>query len=86
MKLLSTSEAADKLKVSVQRVHQFIAEGRLPAQKIGRDYVIDENDLRLVADRVTGRPKTTPGANKRATARIRASNEASTSKKKGDKK
>jgi excisionase family DNA binding protein len=81
MKLLSTSEAADKLKVSVQRVHQFIAEGRLPAQKIGRDYVIDENDLRLVADRVTGRPKTTPDTNKRAGGRIRASNGASTGKK-----
>ncbi len=69
MKLLSTSEAADKLKVSVQRVHQFIAEGRLPAQKVGRDYVIDGNDLRLVAERKTGRPPDTKAQTKAKAAK-----------------
>ena len=56
IKLLSVIEAAEKLGVSRWRVNQFINEGRLPAQKIGRSYVIKESDLQLVADRPTGRP------------------------------
>lgn len=38
------------------RIHQLISEGRLPAEKIGRDYLIQEVDLKLVEDRKTGRP------------------------------
>jgi hypothetical protein len=34
----------------------MIKAGRLPAEKIGRDYFIKENDLKLVADRKPGRP------------------------------
>ena len=56
IKLLSVIEAAEKLGVSRWRVNQFINEGRLPAQKIGRSYVIKESDLQLVEDRPTGRP------------------------------
>lgn len=56
MEILNTSTAAKKLKVSAIRVRQLIREGRLPAQKIGRDYIIQEKDLALVADRQTGRP------------------------------
>lgn len=56
MNLLTTKAAAERLGVSVDRVYQFIREERLPAQKIGRDYLIDEKDLALVQDRKTGRP------------------------------
>jgi excisionase family DNA binding protein len=56
MKLISTKEAAEKLGVSTLRVQQLIWGGRLPANKIGRDYVIQETDLKLVADRKPGRP------------------------------
>lgn len=49
-------EAAEKLKVSSIRVRQLIREGRLPAQKIGRDYIIQEKDLALVENRQNGRP------------------------------
>jgi excisionase family DNA binding protein len=57
MKLLSTSEAADKLGVTVGRVQQLIWDGLLPAQKVGRDYVINEDDLKLVENRrKVGRP------------------------------
>ena len=35
----------------------LIREGRLPAQKIGRTYVVDEADLKLVEDRKPGRPR-----------------------------
>lgn len=54
--LLSVSEAAEKLNISRWRINQFINEGRLPAQKIGRAYVVKESDLELVKDRKTGRP------------------------------
>ena len=59
MKAISTKEASEKLGVSVLRVQQLIWQGRLPAQKIGRDFVIDEKDLSLVKNRKTGRPKKT---------------------------
>lgn len=55
-KLLSVAEAAEKLGVSRWRVNQFIDEGRLPAQKVGRAFVILESDLQLVENRPTGRP------------------------------
>ena len=55
MKLLTTSEAARRLGVSVTRVQALISERRLPAQKIGRDFMIQEIDLGLVASRPAGR-------------------------------
>jgi len=55
-KLLSVIEAAEKLGVSRWRVNQFIDDGRLPAKKVGRSYVILESDLQLVENRQTGRP------------------------------
>jgi excisionase family DNA binding protein len=57
MNLLTTNDAANRLGVSVGRVYQFISEKRLPAQKLGRDYLIEEKDLKLVEDRKPGRPK-----------------------------
>lgn len=56
MELLTTPEAAKRLGVTVARVQKLIWDGRLPAQKIGRDYVIKEEDLKLVENRKTGRP------------------------------
>jgi excisionase family DNA binding protein len=55
-KLLSVPEAAEQLKVSRWRVNQFINEGRLPARKVGRSYVILESDLDSVRERKAGRP------------------------------
>ena len=57
MKLINTKEASKLLGVNVQRVRQLIAAGRLPAQKIARDWVIREKDLAKVTDRKHGRPK-----------------------------
>jgi excisionase family DNA binding protein len=56
MKLLTTKQVAECLGVSIGRIHQLINEGRLPAEKLGRDYVIREEDLKLVEDRKVGRP------------------------------
>jgi excisionase family DNA binding protein len=54
--MLTTAEVAERLGVTVQRVHQFIKDERLPAEKMGRDYIINEGDLKLLEDRQTGRP------------------------------
>ncbi len=55
--LLTTKEVSEKLGVSVGRVRQMVADGQLPATKIGRDNFIKETDLKLVKDRKVGRPK-----------------------------
>ena len=54
MNLLSTKEAAIKLGVSVRRIRQLIDESRLPAQKVGRDYAIEEKSLKDV--QIYGKP------------------------------
>ena len=53
---LTTKEVAERLGVSVGRVQQFIAEGRLPATKIGQTNLVKESDLKLIENRKTGRP------------------------------
>jgi excisionase family DNA binding protein len=56
MELLTTKQVAGRLGISLSRVHQLINEERLPAQKVGRDYVVKEEDLKLVEGRKVGRP------------------------------
>jgi excisionase family DNA binding protein len=56
MGLISSAEAAERLGVHITRVQVLIREGRLPAQKIGRTYVVNEDDLKLVEERKPGRP------------------------------
>lgn len=75
MKLLTTKETAERLGVSVARIHQLISEGRLPAEKMGRDYFIKEDDLKLVEDRKPGRPP-----------KAKAETDSKAGKKKGSKK
>lgn len=53
---LTTKEVSEKLGVSVGRIQQLIAEGRLPATKVGQTNLVKESDLKLVVDRKTGRP------------------------------
>jgi excisionase family DNA binding protein len=54
---ISTTEAASLLKITRQRVLDFIKDGRLSASKLGNVYMIRKSDLALVAERKTGRPK-----------------------------
>jgi excisionase family DNA binding protein len=56
MKLLTTAEVAERLGVHQTRVQVLIREGRLPAQRFGKMFLVDEKDLKLVADRKPGRP------------------------------
>jgi len=83
-KLLSTTEVAARLGLSVPRIQTFIWEGRLPAMKVGRAYAIDEDDLKLVGNRKTGRPpEAKPATNKRTTWAANARNRGSTRENKG---
>ena len=59
MALLTTKDVSERLGVTVVRVHQLIQSERLPARKVGRDYMINEKDLELVKDRKPGRPRKT---------------------------
>lgn len=65
-KTLTTKEAAEILNVSMARVRQLVLAGRLPAEKFGRDLLIHEKDLALVAVRKPGRP---PNAEKKGAKR-----------------
>jgi|GEM_PF-2045696 len=54
---LTTPEVAERLGISVRRVQALIHAGKLPSIQMGRDHVIKESDLVLVAERKPGRPK-----------------------------
>jgi excisionase family DNA binding protein len=56
MDLITAAEAAPLLGVTKGRVIQLIADGKLPATKIGLQYAIKRADLELVRDRKRGRP------------------------------
>lgn len=62
--MLSVSESAELLQVSPARVRALIAEGTLPARKVGRAWVLQEED---VMDRIACRPR--GGRPKRTAAR-----------------
>jgi len=83
--MLTTPEVAVRLGVTTRRVLALIQSGRLPSQQFGRDHLIKESDVKLVEDRKTGRPKSPPSTEKRATASVKASNGTATGKKKGGK-
>lgn len=55
--LITVSKTAALLGVTPRRVQALIASGKLKAQRIGRDYLIDPGDLELLERRPSGRPK-----------------------------
>jgi len=54
--ILNSCQAAKALGVSPRRVLAIIKSGRLPAVKVGRDWIILKSDLKKVSIRVPGRP------------------------------
>lgn len=55
--MLTVKQTAERLGVSIPRVHQLIQDGRLKADKIGRDWIISSDALTgEVMDRPNGRP------------------------------
>lgn len=60
MRLLSTTEVADILRVTPSRVRQLVGGGSLPALRVGRDILIPERELKKylrLPRRAPGRPK-----------------------------
>lgn len=58
--LASTTEAASILGVSPQRVRQLLGEGRLVGTRIGRDWLIERQQLeafKATPRKRTGRPR-----------------------------
>lgn len=56
MSRVSVTEAASRLGVNVQRVHQRIADGSLAAERVGHQWTIDEADVARLDQRPAGRP------------------------------
>lgn len=54
--MLTTTQAAKFLSVSVRRVQAMVKAGRLPATRLGRDWGIQEADLVKIGPRKSGRP------------------------------
>ncbi len=54
--MLTTTQAADVLGVSARRVRALIQSGRLPAERIGRDWTVRREDLDKL-ERKVGRPR-----------------------------
>jgi len=78
MNLLNTTDAAQRLGVSVRRVLALIEEGKLRAQKVGRDYAIEEGALEGV--KVYGKAGRPPKT------KVEATNGQATPKKRAAKK
>ena len=54
--LLTTAEAAAKLRLTVRAVQKMIEAGRLEARKVGRDYLIAPSALENIPKQAAGRP------------------------------
>ena len=58
MAKLTTKEAAQRLGITPTRIQQLILDNKLPAEKFGRDWMIEEEALAGV--QVYGRPGRPP--------------------------
>ena len=63
--LLSTAQVASRLGVTRQRILELIEEERLPAQKVGRAYVVRLGDVAALTLNPVGRPATKKGKAKK---------------------
>jgi excisionase family DNA binding protein len=59
MQLLTVQETAELLKISTITVRRFIADGRLPAIKVGRAVRIEKADAESIAQPVTPKARIT---------------------------
>lgn len=55
--VINTAQAAKALGITQRRITALIKSGRLPAEKIGRDWLINDKDIERVRIRKPGRPK-----------------------------
>jgi excisionase family DNA binding protein len=55
MGAVSVAQAAERLGVSVPRIHQRIADGSLSAERIGSQWAVDERSLLRIQERSNGK-------------------------------
>ena len=65
-RLMTISEAAQRLRLSAAMTRRYCSEGRLPAQKIGRDWALYEHDVDAFASRSRNRGRPAQWAPARA--------------------
>lgn len=53
----TTKEAAEIIERTPGRIRQMILSGQLKAEKHGRDWLIEDEDLEAVKDLPRGRPR-----------------------------
>ena len=76
LKILTTKQAAERLGVSVRRVQELVASGKLTTIKLGREYAIEEGALSGVkVYRKPGRPPKKAAAKKARKAKAPASDQ-----------
>jgi excisionase family DNA binding protein len=63
--VITTTAAAERLGVTRRRVLQYIAEGRIRAHKMGRDYMVELASVEEFRPRPTGNPEFGPGYQRR---------------------
>jgi excisionase family DNA binding protein len=56
-KLLTVSDVSERLGITPHGVRALIRKGNLKAERLGRDYVIRESDLKTMKRPGMGRPK-----------------------------
>ena len=83
-KLLNTTETAERLGISSRRVLQLIGEGKLSAQKVGRDYAISAQSLDAV--KIHGKAGRPPKAKAEANPASATNGQATPTKKRAVKK
>lgn len=61
--MLSVKETAKEMNLSIPRVHQLIADGRLKAQKVGAYYIVQSEDIAKAKEAIkdSGRPNKEKG-------------------------
>jgi excisionase family DNA binding protein len=60
MALISTTEAARRLNASPDTIKRLCQQGRIPASKPGRDWMIEESELPKIVIAPRGWPKGKP--------------------------
>ena len=54
---MTTAQAAKKIGVKLRRIQQLVEKRELKAVRIGRDWLIDSDDVAAFTRRPVGRPK-----------------------------
>jgi excisionase family DNA binding protein len=57
MDKLTTTEVSERLGMSRSSIRRMILAGKLPAEKFGRDWLIDSDHLASLSPQRPGRPR-----------------------------